>query len=337
MDTSPTSVSATEAAPEVGPAGELITEEQAGEKTAIVVAEPEKTMQTRNAEPPGTTVQVTPSGPGTLSTVTPIVIVTRPEEEKAAILTRLNAVMGDGWQQKLQGQIDDLYDKVATEFSSPPEIAEKAAGMLREAAQLLIESPWEGVAAKYRAAQVQAMLSRMRESRKQARTYSLRVMGYEVGWMVLLLVGLAFAGPVATGLGSLGKMSETALKDLFPIWNTMMWGGIGGVIGALYSLWYHVSDQQDFDRQYITWYLVQPVMGLALGAIVFLLLAGGLLILQVNLTDPNTDTARRLLPYLVAVLAGFRQNFMYQQFDRLISMFGPPSQTGSGGTGTTSA
>ena len=59
----------------------------------------------------------------------------------------------------------------------------------------------------------------------------------------------------------------------------------------LYPLWWHISEQQDFDRHYLTWYLVQPLLGLVLGGIVFLLMAGGFLLLQVNLQDPNAATA----------------------------------------------
>ena len=107
-----------------------------------------------------------------------------------------------------------------------------------------------------------------------------------------------------------------------------MWGGIGGIIGALYALWWHISDQQDFERQYLMWYLVQPIMGTVLGGIVFLLLTGGFLLLQVKPSDANAGA--RLIPYLVAVLAGFRQNFIYGQFDRLIALFAPGGNQSGG-------
>jgi hypothetical protein len=128
-----------------------------------------------------------------------------------------------------------------------------------------------------------------------------------------------------------GNITGATAGDLFPFWNTLMWGGIGGVIGALYALWWHVSDQQDFDRQYMMWYLVQPIMGVVLGGIVFLLLTGGFLLLQIKPSDPNAGA--RLLPYLVAVLAGFRQNFIYNQLDRLIGLFAPSGNQSNGGQG----
>jgi len=281
------------------------------------------------------TKTVLPSGPGALPEEQPLPApVERTDDQKAIIINRLNEAFDAGWQKAIHKQIDELYKQVATEFSSPPAQAEKALSLLREARQTLLETPEEYVAAEYRTLQVRTMLDRIRESRKQSRYYGPRVLGYQVAWIMLFLLGLVFAQPLASWIGQLGTMTTTAMNDVFPVWNTMMWGGIGGVIGALYHLWWHVSDQQDFDRQYLMWYLVQPIMGLVLGGIVYLILAGGFLVLQVNLADSNASTAARLLPYLTAVLGGFRQNFVYEQFDRLIALFTPGSRSGGGGGGS---
>jgi hypothetical protein len=260
----------------------------------------------------------------------------RTEDQKTIMVQRLDAVFDQGWQKALHQQIDDLYKQVATEFSSPPEKAERALSLLREARQVLLETPEEYVAAEYRTMQVRAMLDRVRESRKQSGYYAPRILVYETVWLVLFLAGLILAAPLAgwiTRLAQIGVANEAALLNIYPIVNTMMWGGVGGVVGALYSLWWHISEQQDFDRHYLTWYLVQPILGLVLGGIVFLLMAGGFLLLQVNLQDPNAATAARLLPNLTAVLAGFRQNFVYEQFNRLISLFAPAPRSGNGGEG----
>jgi len=174
-------------------------------------------------------------------------------------------------------------------------------------------------------------MSRTRESRLQSAHLAPRVFVYEVVWLALLLLGLVFAASLAEIFTRAGNIAGATASDVFPFWNTLMWGGIGGIIGALYALWWHVSDQQDFDRQYMMWYLVQPIMGVVLGGIVFLLLTGGFLLLQIKPSDPNAGA--RLLPYLVAVLAGFRQNFIYNQLDRLIGLFAPSGNQNSGGQG----
>ena len=258
----------------------------------------------------------------------------RTDDQKAIVISRLAKLVDT---KKINLEIDDLYKQVATEFSSPPAKAELALGMLREARQILLDTPEETVSAEYRTMQVQAMLQRVQTSRKQAAVYASRIFIYQAAWLAVLLAGMIFAGPLASWIAKVGTVSGPSLMNIYPIFNTMIWGGIGGIVGALYSLWWHISEQQDFDRNYLTWYLVQPLLGLVLGGIVFLLLAGGFLILQVNLTDDKAVTGARLLPYLTAVLAGFRQNFIYEQFNRLISMFAPPPSSNNGGGGGSSA
>lgn len=299
--------------PEVGPAGELIVAGQAA--TAIIV--------------PGER-DVLPPGPGVRPPAQPVPA-PQPlaEDQKTVIINRLNEVRDTGWQRALHQQIDELYQQVTAEFSSPPGNADHMLTLLQEARQILLESPENYVAAEYRIAQVRSTMSRTRESRAQSARLAPRVFVYEVVWLVLFLLGLVFAAPLAGAFTRAGSITGETANDLFPFWNTLMWGGIGGIIGALYALWWHVSDQQDFDRQYVMWYLVQPIMGVVLGGIVYLLLAAGFLVLQITPSDPNAGA--RLLPYLLAVLAGFRQNFIYNQFDRLVSLFAPSGKQNGGG------
>ncbi len=267
--------------------------------------------------------EAAPPGPGAEVEPAPLpVVIDRTPDQRAIIIERLDQVLDQGWQKALHQQIDELYRQVATEFNSPPDKAERALTMLRESRQLLIESPEEYVTAEFRTAQVRVMLDRMRESRKQSTYYGPRILGYQAGWLLLLLLGLIFAGPLTTLIIGPGRVTGPALLNVYPIINTMIWGGIGGIVGALYTLWWHISREQDFDRNYLMWYMVQPLMGLVLGGIVFLIMAG--------LTDATASTGARLLPYLAAVLAGFRQNFIYEQFDRLIALFSPLERRDSG-------
>jgi hypothetical protein len=299
--------------PEVGPAGELIV---SGQSAAAIIVPGER--------------DVLPPGPGVRPPAQPVPA-PQPlaEDQKTIIINRLNEVRDTGWQRALHQQIDELYQQVTAEFSSPPGNADHMLTLLQEARQILLESPENYVAAEYRIAQVRSTMSRTRESRAQSARLAPRVFVYEVVWLILFLLGLVFAAPLAGVFTRAGNITGATASDLFPFWNTLMWGGIGGIIGALYALWWHVSDQQDFDRQYVMWYLVQPIMGVVLGGIVYLLLAAGFLVLQITPSDPNAGA--RLLPYLLAVLAGFRQNFIYNQFDRLVSLFAPSGNQNSSG------
>ncbi len=269
----------------------------------------------------------TPPAPGVETENTaPLVPVERTDDERTIVISRLDKVLEKNWQRAFHQQIDALYKQVATEFSSPPAAAERALTLLREARRLMIDAPEEYVNAEYRMMQVQAMLDRVKESRKQSTYYGPRILAYEAGWLLLLLLGLVFATPLTRWITAISGVGGPALLNINPILNTMFWGGIGGVVGALYALWWHISEKQNFDRHYMMWYLVQPLMGLVLGGITFLILTGGFLILQVDIADDKASTGARLLPYLTAVLAGFRQNFVYEQIERLISLFTPATR-----------
>jgi hypothetical protein len=272
-----------------------------------------------------------PTGPGQ-----PIGLIPMPsprqlsDEQRLAILGRLD----QDWLKTLHKQIDDLYRLVASEFSSPAELAEQMLSMLHDARQTLIETPEEYVAAEYRTLEVKTMMERMRYGRKSANRLGPRILGYEVGWMLLLLLGMALAGPLTGMIARFGSITGPTATNVTAFWNAMMWGGIGGVVGGLYHLWWHVSEEQDFDPQYMMWYLIQPVMGLVLGGILFLIIAGGFLVVQVDLTNPNAGTAAHLIPYLLAVLGGFQQNFVYEQLNRLIKLFTPAATDSTAGSKT---
>lgn len=250
-------------------------------------------------------------------------VVIRTEDQKSSVIKRLDTVRDAEWQREFHAQIDRLYRQISEEFSTPPDVAQKMLEMLREARQLMIDSPEEFGNAEYRVMQVATSVERRRQSRRQARFLGPWLLLYLAFWLFAFTGALVFANQVTEYVRVWGRITGPQLANLSPIFNTMMWGGIGGVVGGLYALWYHIADRQDFDKHYSMWYYVQPLMGMVLGAITFLIIAGGFLIVQVNITDPNAAAGARLIPYLVAVLAGFKQDFVYDQLERVVSVFAP--------------
>jgi hypothetical protein len=250
-------------------------------------------------------------------------VVIRTEDQKSNVIKRLDTIRDAEWQRKFHAQIDRLYKQISEEFSTPPDIAQKMLEMLREARQLMIDSPEEFGNAEYRVMQVATSVERRRQSRQQARLLGPWLLLYLSAWLFAFTAALLFANQITDYVRVWGRITQPQLANLLPIFNTMIWGGIGGVVGGLYALWYHIADRQDFDKHYSMWYYVQPLMGMVLGAITFLIIAGGFLIVQVNITDPNAAAGARLIPYLVAVLAGFKQDFVYDQLERVVSIFAP--------------
>ncbi len=175
------------------------------------------------------------------------------------------------------------------------------------------------------------MLDRMRRAVEAVHHYGPRHPGLPAGWLLVLLLGLIFAGPLTTLITGSDRAPGPALLNVYLIINTMIWGGASAALwGALlHALVAHLASRTSTVTIWM-WHMVQPLMGLVLGGIIFLIMAGGFLIINVNLTDDTASTGARPLPYLAAVLAGFRQNFIYEQFDRLIALFTPAEKRESG-------
>jgi hypothetical protein len=112
-----------------------------------------------------------------------------------------------------------------------------------------------------------------------------------------------------------------------------LWGGIGGAVDAFFAFYSHMS-AQDFDRKFWPWYYFHPILGVSMGAVVFLLFQAGLLAiggtgLQEAATANTTTTAAApaatkaigatALPIAVAFLAGFRQRTAVNFLTRIIN------------------
>lgn len=144
-------------------------------------------------------------------------------------------------------------------------------------------------------------------SRKDGR----KILIYEGIWLLVLGTGI-----------TLVNLFEARFASLFlsQFISSLLWGSLGGVVGALYALWKHVADDQDFDSQYTLWYITNPLLGLALGAFVFLIIQAGFF----SLTASQGSTASINTPLVIYVLAwisGFKQNVVYEIVRRILDVF----------------
>jgi hypothetical protein len=108
-----------------------------------------------------------------------------------------------------------------------------------------------------------------------------------------------------------------------PIASCAIWGALGGCIAGLYGLYTHAL-QRDFDSGFIPFYLAKPVVGLAMGPLMFLFIRAGLMLTQ------GTPTSRVMgkpiqtiqgveIIYLGAFLLGFAERFWVRLLDRVAS------------------
>jgi len=260
-----------------------------------------------------------------------------PEVSERTVLSRV----GEERQQALVERIDALFVEAAQILSVDEEGLEKALSLLREARDIMIERPRQFDEAEYRVAKVSAMLERRKTSGRWSVFYGYPVFFYNVILFLALLACLLFDHLLAVRIANVTGMTfsdvaSLSMEHISPMWNTMVWGGIGGTMGALYSLYWHMSVAKDFDRQYVMYYIVQPIMGFALGGIVYLIIAAGFVSIGMlttqtasvsgtaqTMTGPITKAAYSA----VAVVAGFRQRFVYEMLDRIVQVLTPQPKT----------
>ncbi len=140
---------------------------------------------------------------------------------------------------------------------------------------------------------------------------------YETVWgAVLLLFMFLVLGPAAFISNSEAGTGGISQEVVFLL-GSMTWGGLGGVIGAWLSLIKHISKDQDFDRQHTLWYINGPVMGIGVGAVIYLILRAGLL----SISGPDQQITSPLIIYLLAWLAGYQQNVFTSLVKRMLKVF----------------
>jgi hypothetical protein len=152
-------------------------------------------------------------------------------------------------------------------------------------------------------------------------SWGLALFVYALLWLSGLVVGLLWlVGLLWTTLDPSGQ--ATLIRLMWAAWPVALAGGLGGVVGLLYDLYRHVSFQQDFDRQHLMYYLVQPVVGLVFGGIIYFFVASGYLGLQalVGEAPPVVDSWTIIMGQLaLGVAVGFRQELIARLVDDVIA------------------
>jgi len=230
--------------------------------------------------------------------------------------------IGPERRQKLDDEIEQLFQTVSNELSDNKDDAAFALKTLQEAQEIVIEDISDYDDAVYRVAVVRTMLVRKQHLRKWSYTWGMLVFGYAIFWLAAFVYGLLYVDlPVTVGMAP----GAAALRSA---WITSLWGGIGGVMAILYSLSWRVAFKQEFDRQYIMKYLVQPIMGFMLGAVIFFITSAGFLLFN---PSANTSTGEMVvggsqmvaIQIILGFIAGFRQRVVYLLIDKIVQKIAP--------------
>ncbi len=230
----------------------------------------------------------------------------------------------------LDKEVDDLYETTSHLLSGSRREATVAFEILRKVRLMLLKDPEQFAQMEYLLRQVRARVNQIEQSIEAGKRNAPRIFIIEVIWLVFLsgfalvttVGGTTFSAWVAYLLGV--PIDSERLNWAVLFLSTLAWGGIGGVTSALWSLYYHISIQRDYDPVENLWYYSQPVLGMVLGGIVFLIMGAGFLVVQVDLAGQDAALGARLLPAAIAVIAGFRQTVVLDLIERAIALIAPP-------------
>jgi hypothetical protein len=262
--------------------------------------------------------------------VQPIELPTRElsEEQRQAILSW----WGDGRIQELSAQIDAAYEAVRLQVGDNEAITTEAYNQLLKARDILIRRDAGRIAqAEYYIEQVQVRLKRAAASEAAAKKAQWPLMFWGMLWGAAFLAALILVGmdlfqeflPLTSDADSLVQL------DL--LLSAMLWGGIGGAVAVLYSLFKHVG-KRDFDKHYAISYVGKPFLGLIVGATAYMIVAlvvRALGIMPTSQTVGDLEPAPAIAPgviYLVAWAAGFKEDRLLALVDRLMKQVFGSSQ-----------
>ncbi len=226
--------------------------------------------------------------------------------------------VGHKQRQALWDEINSLYEQVPLVLSTFVE-QKDALRLLREAQDILMEKPRQFDIAKYQVSQVKTILERRKNITHWTDTWAWIIFAYDLVWITTLGYLILFFQPPLTG---------TNLN----LWITLIWGGVGGVVNGFYGLYKHASQEKDFDKQYVMWYVAQPIIGILLGGMMHLILGTGFLS-STGVTISGKETEIPLFPSLLAFIGGFRQEFVLKLIDGIVRLLTPgkPSSGSSSG------
>lgn len=229
-----------------------------------------------------------------------------------------------------QERVDALWDEINAVYAVAVNdvrgyfsSTESALADLKKARELLMAGYENFDNAEQLVMRVKARLRLEEKVRQWARTRGTWIAVYLILWLLLLssLSIVTFQLQVAIIAQELVPewMAATILPGLF--------GGLGGVVGALWVLITHISKKRDFDPIHTSWYITNPFLGFALGVITYLILlvSSSMMNTTTTISDIASNPTSPII-YALCVIVGFNQNVLWALVDRVIKAIIPPEE-----------
>lgn len=237
-----------------------------------------------------------------------------PDQELGALLITPERISA------LWDEINATYDLVISDVRGYYTATESALRDLKRARELLLAGEEHFDNAEELVKRVKARLRLEEKVRQWSRTRGAWLGVYLVIWLLLLSIAAL----------TTNRFAELATQFV-PDWMAAaflpgLFGGLGGVVGALWVLLKHIVRKRDFDPIHTPWYVVNPFMGIALGVITYLLVrVSDALLTGDPLLVEGTQTLFGL--YALCAIVGFKQNVLWALADRVIKAILPSEST----------
>ena len=219
--------------------------------------------------------------------------------------------------------INVTYESVISDVRGHYDTTEKAIDDLKKARELLLSGVENFDNAEELVMGVKARLRREEKVREWSRTTGTWLALYLVVWLLALV-------PLALLFLAALRFETYSAPWVIPDWLSSvllpgLFGGVGGVVGALWVLIEHTARKRDFDPIHTSWYLTNPFMGFALGEVTYLVIwGGGFILTNVAGVGGELDLfGGSIFLYMVCVIVGFNQNVLWELIDRVVHALRP--------------
>ena len=220
--------------------------------------------------------------------------------------------------QLIEEEIAGLYEAIDRFRETRRENTGHALSLLREARDIIVGQPQRIERAQYNIQQAKQIIERARSGRRRARGIAFRTFGLLILWLAALggLGAVLYLYPLEVNeiIGLVSASTGWNTSHYYPLLWTVATGGIGGCLGTISFLFERMRVHEEFDRQYILRSVIQPMMGIILGLIVY-----GLLVVLFNSLDASIigHPVTTYLPAALALPIGLWQVYVYAAIFRV--------------------
>jgi hypothetical protein len=213
----------------------------------------------------------------------------------------------------LSFRIERLYDDIKMDLPDSPSVTRECMEVLRDARDAHMKRDY--ATAEFLAQMVDARLKRSVKSLRASKSPVLIAM-----WAWQLVMLLAFGGLLAiTFVMNLTLFGLPVANEFIVFLRALGWGGIGGVFGASLTLLSFLQSR-DYDPAFDLNYALRPLFGAVIGAMMFAIAAAfsfsGIVVSPAG--KPGDMAAGAVVLYVVALFAGYRQDYVVEFFDGLL-------------------